>query len=78
MGLPDVALGVAGVSTPAIASVVAGLLGVSGIVAGVLAPLLWGSTQTLAFGMAGLMLLGAAAAWMHLRLTPPKEKAVAG
>lgn len=38
MGLPDVALGVAVVSTPAIASVVAGLLGVSGIVAGVLAP----------------------------------------
>ncbi len=50
----------------------------NGLVAGVLAPLLWGSTQTLAFGMAGLMLLGAAAAWMHLRLTPPKEKAVAG
>ena len=46
----------------------------NGLVAGVIAPLLWGSTQTLAFGMGGLMLLGALSAWMHLRLTPAKLK----
>lgn len=45
----------------------------NGAVAGVIAPLLWGSTQTLAFGMAGLMVLGAASAWMHLRMAPPKQ-----
>ena len=46
----------------------------NGLVAGVIAPLLWGSTRTLAFGMGGLMLLGATSAWMHLRLTPAKLK----
>ena len=46
----------------------------NGLVAGVIAPLLWGSTRMLAFGMGGLMLLGAVSAWMHLRLTPPKLK----
>lgn len=46
----------------------------NGLVAGVIAPLLWGSTRTLAFGMGGLMLLGALSAWMHLRLTPAKLK----
>jgi DHA1 family bicyclomycin/chloramphenicol resistance-like MFS transporter len=45
----------------------------NGLVAGVIAPVLWGSTRTLAFGMAGLMVLGAASAWMHLRMTPPKR-----
>ena len=46
----------------------------NGLVAGVIAPLLWGSTRTLAFGMGGLMLLGGISAWMHLRLTPAKLK----
>ena len=39
--------------------------GANGLVAGVLAPLLWGSTLTLAFGMGALMLLGAASAGLH-------------
>ncbi len=46
----------------------------NGLMAGVIAPLLWGSTQTLAFGMGGLMLLGGISAWMHLRLTAQKLK----
>ena len=37
----------------------------NGLVAGVLAPLLWGSTLTMAFGMGALMLLGAASAGLH-------------
>lgn len=37
-------------------------------VAGLVAPLLWGSTQSLAAGMAGFVLLGAAAAWLQRRL----------
>ena len=41
--------------------------GANGLVAGVLAPLLWGSTLTMAFGMGVLMLLGAAAAGLHYR-----------
>ena len=43
--------------------------GVNGLVAGVLAPALWGSTRTLAIGMGVLMLLGAASAYAHRRLT---------
>ena len=43
--------------------------GTNGLVAGVLAPALWGSTRTLAFGMGALMLLGAGSAYMHRRLT---------
>lgn len=39
--------------------------GANGLVAGVLAPLLWGSTLTMAFGMGALMLLGAASAGLH-------------
>ena len=39
--------------------------GANGLVAGVLAPLLWGSTLTVAFGMGALMLLGAASAGLH-------------
>ena len=35
--------------------------GTNGLVAGLVAPLLWGSTQVLAFGMAGFALLGAVA-----------------
>ncbi|MFZ4535807.1 multidrug effflux MFS transporter [Propionivibrio sp.] len=46
--------------------------GSNGLVAGVLAPALWGSTRTLAFGMGILMLIGAASAWMHHRLTRHK------
>ena len=42
--------------------------GANGLVAGVLAPLLWGSTLTMAFGMGVLMLLGAAAAGLHYRV----------
>ena len=41
----------------------------NGFVAGVLAPLLWGSTLTLALGMGVLVLLGAGAAWWHQHLT---------
>ena len=41
----------------------------NGFVAGILAPLLWGSTLTLALGMSVLVLLGAGAAWWHQRLT---------
>lgn len=41
--------------------------GFNGLLAGVLAPLLWGSTLTLALGMGGMMLLGAAAAGLHSR-----------
>lgn len=43
--------------------------GTNGLVAGVLAPALWGSTRTLALGMGALMLLGAGSAYMHRRLT---------
>ena len=39
----------------------------NGLVAGVIAPAIWGSTRTLAFGMGGLMLLGAGSAWLHHR-----------
>ena len=39
------------------------------LVAGALAPLLWGSTRTLAFGMGALMLLGSICVWSHQRLT---------
>ena len=42
--------------------------GANALVAGVLAPLLWGSTLTMAFGMGVLMLLGAAAAGLHYRV----------
>ena len=41
----------------------------NGLVAGVLAPALWGSTRTLALSMGALMLLGAACAAMHQFLT---------
>ncbi|MFT3848355.1 MAG: multidrug effflux MFS transporter [Propionivibrio sp.] len=41
--------------------------GFNGLLAGVIAPLLWGSTLTLACGMGGMMLLGATAAWLHSR-----------
>lgn len=43
--------------------------GTNGLVAGMLAPALWGSTRTLAFGMGALMLLGACSAYAHHRLT---------
>jgi len=44
------------------------------LVAGVLAPLLWGSTLTLSLGMGILLLLGASSAWAHHLLTPhPQE-----
>lgn len=41
--------------------------GFNGLLAGVIAPLLWGSTLTLALGMGGMMLFGGAAAWLHSR-----------
>ncbi|MBI2308372.1 MAG: multidrug effflux MFS transporter [Rhodocyclales bacterium] len=41
----------------------------NGLVAGLIVPLLWGSTQTLAFGMAGFALLGAGATAVYLRTT---------
>ena len=40
------------------------------MVAGLLAPALWGSTITLAFGMAGLLLLGIMLTWLHHRVCP--------
>jgi DHA1 family bicyclomycin/chloramphenicol resistance-like MFS transporter len=45
--------------------------GFNGLVAGVIAPLLWDSTRTLAFGMGVLMLIGGTSAWLHHRLTAP-------
>ncbi len=45
--------------------------GSNALVAGVLAPLLWGSTQTLAIGMGVLVALGALAAGLHHRLKRP-------
>lgn len=42
--------------------------GFNALVAGLIAPALWGSTLLLACGMGGLLLLGAAAAWGHRRL----------
>lgn len=44
--------------------------GFNSLTAGIIAPLLWGSTLTMAFGMAGLMLLGGLAALGHDRLRP--------
>ena len=43
--------------------------GFNSLVAGMLAPALWDSTKTLALGMAGLMLFGGIAAWLHHRQT---------
>ena len=43
--------------------------GMNGLAAGVIAPALWGSTRTLAFGMALLLLAGSASAWLHHRRT---------
>ena len=45
----------------------------NGLVAGVIAPALWGSTRTLAFGMGGLMLLGAISVWLHHRSSRAKS-----
>jgi DHA1 family bicyclomycin/chloramphenicol resistance-like MFS transporter len=44
----------------------------NGLIAGVVAPLLWGSTLTMACGMGALMLLGAASVWQHHRISPHK------
>ncbi len=44
----------------------------NGVIAGVLAPLLWDSTRTMAFGMGTLMLLGAASVWLHHRVSTHK------
>lgn len=41
----------------------------NGLVAGVLAPALWGTTRTLALGMGSLMLFGGLSAWLHHRHT---------
>lgn len=43
--------------------------GSNGLVAGVAAPFLWGSTLALALGMGALMLLGALSAWLYHRFT---------
>jgi len=45
----------------------------NGLVAGVIAPALWRSTRTLAFGMGGLMLLGAISVWLHHRSSRGKS-----
>jgi DHA1 family bicyclomycin/chloramphenicol resistance-like MFS transporter len=44
----------------------------NGLVAGVIAPAMWGSTHTLAFSMCALMLLGASSAWLHHRSSQAK------
>jgi DHA1 family bicyclomycin/chloramphenicol resistance-like MFS transporter len=41
--------------------------GTNGLVAGLIAPLLWASTTKLAWGMAGFATLGALATWLHVR-----------
>ncbi len=41
------------------------------LLAGMLVPLLWGSTRLLALGMSGLLLLGALMSWLYLRRLPP-------
>ena len=41
--------------------------GFNGLAAGLIAPLLWGSTQSLAWGMAGFAALGIAATLLHRR-----------
>jgi DHA1 family bicyclomycin/chloramphenicol resistance-like MFS transporter len=41
--------------------------GFNGLVAGLIVPLLWSSTQTLAWGMTGFALLGLAATLLYLR-----------
>jgi DHA1 family bicyclomycin/chloramphenicol resistance-like MFS transporter len=41
----------------------------NGLVAGAIAPALWGSTLSLACGMGGLMLAGSLFAWLHYRRT---------
>jgi DHA1 family bicyclomycin/chloramphenicol resistance-like MFS transporter len=46
--------------------------GSNGLVAGLIAPALWASTLSLAFGMGVLMLLGASAAWLDHRLARQK------
>jgi MFS transporter, DHA1 family, multidrug resistance protein len=45
--------------------------GGNAVVAGLLAPLLWGSTVSLAAGMVALLALGALALLLHIRLHPP-------
>ena len=47
---------------------------INGLVAGLLAPALWGATRNLAFGMGSLMLLGSASTWLLQRSTRPKSK----
>ncbi len=44
----------------------------NGLVAGMIAPALWGSPRSLALGMGGLMLLGALSAWLHQRCSHAK------
>ncbi len=46
--------------------------GSNGLVAGLIAPALWSSTLSLAFGMGALMLLGASAAWLDHRFVRQK------
>ena len=44
----------------------------NGLLAGILAPLIWGSTQSLALGMGFLLLLGAISAVLLYRLKPSR------
>lgn len=46
--------------------------GSNGLIAGIIAPLLWGATLTLAYGMGLLLLLGATSSLLHHRLTGDK------
>ena len=47
----------------------------NGLVAGLLAPALWGSTRGLAFGMGTLMLMGTASTWFLLRFSHSRRSA---
>ena len=49
--------------------------GFNSLIAGMIAPMLWGSTQTLAFGMATSMLLGTAFTWLHFRIMRLRQPA---
>ena len=46
------------------------------VIAGLIAPALWDSTRTLAFGMAGLLVLGGLSSFAHYRLTRRTQQSV--
>ncbi|MDR1275532.1 MAG: multidrug effflux MFS transporter [Candidatus Accumulibacter sp.] len=50
----------------------------NGLVSGVIAPMFWGSTRTLAFGMGGFLLLGTISGWMYYRVSGASRGAGGG